>query len=73
LFHVAAVLAMGCPFLLSWQDLTAPVIFPSDGGVVDVRDYGAFGNDSVDDTEAIQAALDAHPNGNRIIFLPPGE
>lgn len=49
-----------------------PITFPSDGGIVDVREYGAIPDDEGDDTAAIQAALDAYPNGNRIIYLPPG-
>lgn len=50
----------------------SPIAFPRDGGVLDVRDYGARPDDALDDTAAIQRALDAHPNGNRIIHLPPG-
>lgn len=49
-----------------------PITFPSDGGIVDVREYGAIPDDEGDDTAAIQAALDAYPNGNRIIYLPLG-
>lgn len=42
------------------------------GAVASVRDYGAVGDGVADDTAAIQKALDAHPNGNRIIYLPAG-
>ncbi len=49
-----------------------PVTFPVDGGIVDVRNYGATPDDDTDDTKAIQGALDAFPNGNRIVYLPPG-
>ena len=49
-----------------------PITFPKDGGVVDVREYGAKADDRGDDTEAIQKALSAFPNGNRIIYLPVG-
>ena len=49
-----------------------PIVFPLDGGVVDVRSFGAAPDDDIDDTVAIQAALDIHPNGNRIVYLPPG-
>ena len=48
------------------------ITFPKDGGVLDVRDYGAKSDDAGDDTAAIQKALDAFPNGNRIIYLPAG-
>jgi len=50
-----------------------PITFPADGGVLDVRAFGAKPDDEGDDTAAIQKALDAHPNGNRIIHLPPGK
>jgi len=50
----------------------APITFPPDGGVLDVRAFGAVADDDRDDTAAIQQALDAHPNGNRIIHLPAG-
>ncbi len=43
------------------------ITFPADGGIVDVRDYGAQPDDGLDDTAAIQKALDAFPNGNRCI------
>ncbi len=49
-----------------------PITFPADGGIVDVREYGAIADDDGDDTKAIQAALDAFPNGNRIVYLPAG-
>lgn len=49
------------------------VRFPSDAGVLNVLDFGAVPDDGKDDTQAIQAALDKFPNGNRIIYLPAGE
>lgn len=52
---------------------TQGIRFPADGGVLNVVDFGAVPNDTKDDTAAIQAALDKHPNGNRIIYLPAGE
>ena len=67
------------PFLFSLLALPVatslaqtPITFPVDGGIVDVRNYGATPDDESDDTAAIQAALDAFPNGNRIVYLPPG-
>ena len=47
-------------------------IFPADAGVLNVKDFGAEGDGVTDDTAAIQAVLDAHPNGQRIIYLPNG-
>jgi len=62
--------------LLSLATSTAlaqsPVTFPVDGGIVDGRTYGATADDGSDDTGPIQAALDAYPNGDRIVYLPPG-
>ncbi|MBD3319892.1 MAG: endopolygalacturonase [Chitinivibrionales bacterium] len=50
------------------------IVFPSDGGVVDVTQppFTAVPDDSGDDTEALQAALDSFPSGNKIIYLPDG-
>lgn len=50
----------------------SPIAFPRDGGVLDVRDFGARPDDAADDTAAIQKALDAFPAGNRIIHVPAG-
>jgi hypothetical protein len=60
------LLAASCP-------AQSPIAFPADGGVVDVREYGAKPDDDADDTAGIQAALSAYPNGNRIIYLPVGK
>jgi polygalacturonase len=48
------------------------IVFPSDAGVINVKDFGAKGDGITDDTAAIQAALNAYPNGMRIIYLPNG-
>jgi len=48
------------------------IVFPADAGVLNVRDFGARGDGITDDTAAIQTALDAYPNGQRIIYLPNG-
>ena len=65
------------PFLILGGHLSAdsvePIVFPADAGVLDVRSFGGNPNDRKDDTGAIQAALDAHPNDNRIVYLAPGE
>jgi len=49
-----------------------PITFPNDAGVLDVRKFGAMADDLNDDTAAIQKALNAFPNGNRIVYLPVG-
>ncbi len=50
----------------------ANIVFPADAGVLNVKDFGAKGDGVTDDTAAIQAALNAFPNGRRIIYLPNG-
>ncbi len=67
-----AAVTVGCS-LAGAEDYRNPILFPEDGGVIDVRAFGASGEDQIDDTDAIQKALDSFPNGNRIIYLPPGE
>ncbi len=50
------------------------IVFPGSAEIVDVTQapYNAIPNDGLDDTTAIQTALDAFPNGRRIIYLPNG-
>ncbi|MEM6767706.1 MAG: glycosyl hydrolase family 28-related protein [Bacteroidota bacterium] len=64
-----AILILLCSFV-SAQD----VLFPEGSGIINVKKapYFAKGDGQTDDTEAIQAALSAFPNGNRIIYLPAG-
>ncbi|WP_446218778.1 glycosyl hydrolase family 28-related protein [Micromonospora sp. IBHARD004] len=45
---------------------------PDGTGIVNVRDHGAAGDGSADDTGAIQRALDAVRDGGGIVFFPPG-
>ena len=65
--------------------LSAPAfVFPADSGVVDVTNLpaevldanpglvSAVAGDGIDDTAAIQAALDFYPASNRIIYVPNG-
>ena len=42
------------------------------GSVVDVRDLGAVGNGVIDDTEALQRALDSSLASGRTVYLPDG-
>lgn len=48
--------------------------YPPSAAVVNVREapYLAVGDGVTDDTAALQAALNAFPNGNRVIYLPDG-
>jgi hypothetical protein len=50
------------------------VRFPADAGIVDVTKppYSAKGGGKTDDTKAIQQALEDHPAGGAIIYLPNG-
>jgi hypothetical protein len=57
----------------SGNTLDERIIFPEDAGVLNVKaQFGAKGDGISDDTPAIQAALNAYPNGRRIIYLPKG-
>ncbi|MBD3319938.1 MAG: endopolygalacturonase, partial [Chitinivibrionales bacterium] len=50
------------------------IVFPSDAGVINVKEppYNAGGDGRVDDTAAIQAALNDYPDMRAIIYLPAG-
>jgi polygalacturonase len=48
--------------------LVACMATPSVAAVIDVRTYGAIPNDSVDDSLAIQKAIDAAPDDSTIYF-----
>ena len=56
--------------------LTAPstenIIFPTNSGIVDITlaPYLAKADGIADNTQAIQSALDDHPNAGAIIYLP---
>ena len=42
------------------------------GAGISIKSHGAVGDDSTDDTTAIQAAIDALPAGGGIVYVPPG-
>jgi hypothetical protein len=42
-------------------------------GTINVRDYGATGDGTTDDTVAIQAAINAEAGVNGSVFLPTGD
>ncbi|MEQ1838874.1 MAG: glycosyl hydrolase family 28-related protein [Verrucomicrobiales bacterium] len=67
-----SILILSLFFYVSGIAADLPITFPADGGILDVREYGAIAGDDGDDTKAIQAALDAFPDGNRIVYLPAG-
>lgn len=68
------------PAKLPHLDIDEPVqkaeniVFPADARVVDVTQppYNARGDGVTDDTEAIQKALNDHPNQGVIIYVPNG-
>jgi len=62
----------GSTILAAWSERPENIVFPADAGVLNVKDFGAKGDGVTDDTAAIQAALNAYPNGQRIIYLPNG-
>ncbi len=58
----------------------ADIVFPADAGQASVASFGAIPNDGIDDTAAIQSALDStfpvndggNPANNRMLYLPAG-
>ena len=70
----AMLFTTGCTSLVNSKTASAEnIVFPDDAGVINVKtQYGAKGDGVTDDTAAIQSALNAYPNGKRIIYLPNG-
>ncbi len=48
------------------------IVFPSNAGVIDVTAYGAIPNDGIDDTAAIQQALNENFGENYVFYLRDG-
>jgi hypothetical protein len=79
---VFAWLASAIPALLAQQPELPNLNWTPRSDWVNVKDYGAIGNGTADDTAAIQAALDQisgqgqnstpGPNTRRVVYLPPG-
>ena len=59
---------------ISCSVLFAQVQFPHGSGVVDITKapYLAKNDGKTDVSEILQQALDDHPNGNYVIYLPHG-
>jgi hypothetical protein len=51
---------------------TENIIFPDDAGVIDVATYGANPDDGIDDTAAIQQAINDHPSSNYTFYFHNG-
>lgn len=76
---VCAALGLIAALVTAIQTARAAPRFPSDAGVLNVRDFGAKGNGTDDDTKALQAAIDAAgPDTGpafwqtKIVYLPAG-
>jgi fibronectin type 3 domain-containing protein len=59
--------------------IASAIEVPSNAEAINVTDYGANGNDTIDDTEAIQQAIDdnwafygGHENNFRFLYIPDG-
>ncbi|MBV8887327.1 MAG: hypothetical protein JO235_25485, partial [Chroococcidiopsidaceae cyanobacterium CP_BM_RX_35] len=69
-------------FVIVWYPSTASaesVEYPSDAGIINVKNFGAKGNGVTDDTAAIQRSIDqtyryngGDPNNFRILYFPDG-
>ncbi|NBC84467.1 MAG: DUF1349 domain-containing protein, partial [Bacteroidetes bacterium] len=59
--------------------IASAIEVPPNAEAINVTDYGANGNDTIDDTKAIQQAIDdnwgfygGHPNNFRFLYIPDG-
>jgi Pectate lyase superfamily protein len=76
---VCAVAVLLAAIVMATYSANAQPRFPADAGVLNVRDFGAKGNGTDDDTKALQAAIDAAgPDTGpafwqtRMVYLPAG-
>jgi regulation of enolase protein 1 (concanavalin A-like superfamily) len=59
-------------FDLNISNPSSGITFPGNAGVVSVASYGAIPNDGIDDTAAIQQALNENASLNRIVYFANG-
>ncbi len=75
----AAVVVSGLSSLTLPSSAMGEVVFPFDANVIDLTTWNpnpllrAIPDDGLDDSAAIQAALDAFPSGNTIFYFPNGQ
>ncbi len=76
---VCAAVALLAAVVATLHAANAAQRFPSDAGVLNVRDFGAKGNGADDDTKALEAAIDAAGKDTgpafwrtRMVYLPAG-
>src|SRR5581483_1798323 len=58
--------------IMSRHVATSAIPTFEDPGVINVKNYGAKGDNVHDDTSAIQSAIDASQAGGQPVFLPAG-
>jgi polygalacturonase len=73
-FLVLTITALLCGLVTAAPSIPEPPSVPvmPSGPRFNVRDYGARGDGVTDDTTAIQAAVNAAPNGGSTIYFPAG-
>src|SRR5690606_31931536 len=70
---LAAVMAGNTPAIQMMAGAAyAPPVRSRGGTTVNVRDWGAAGNGTRDDTTSFQAAIDALPSTGGTVFVPAG-
>jgi hypothetical protein len=70
--HPPVTLADGSPGTLTGQELDLTGLGAGELGIFNVKDYGATGDGTTDDTVAVQAAITAATVNGGIVWLPPG-
>lgn len=72
LFLSLSYFLFACSFPSFTTSSTENITFPPEANILNVKDFGAEGDGRIDDTDAIQAALDAGSNKNTILYIPNG-
>ncbi len=69
---LCAIALPSCLWASVSSPATANVVFPADANMVNVRDYGAKGDGTTDDTTAIRQAVQENLTKHRTLFFPAG-
>ncbi len=74
IFFVKTTLSQTIPLsrLTNWESAGYPNIIPTSTIILDVKQFGATGNGTTDDADAIRSAIDSLHGMSGVVYFPPG-